>query len=547
MTRWRGGAALALALVVGAPLLLPLLDTALAGMTGWTRADLVRLVSLYAQTLSLVGGVLLIALPLGTVLGLLAFRTQWPGRKAFVALTALLLFVPPSIQVSAWQTLLGSDGLLPQLWWGTSAGRPWTSGLGPAIWIHALAALPWAIFLVGLAARRVERELEEEGLLYNPPLWVLWHITLPRCRAAILFAGVWIALQAAGDITVTDMLQVSTIAEEVYTQFTLGENEAAARSVAAGLPLLLAAWLALCWYAPRLDAGLPVLATHWREPLRLPLGPAGRIGCVIAAALVLAVLAAPLASLVWRLGQAGHPPRWVAGDALRFLGSELRLNGWHTFNNLVLALAVGAVVSVAAWVCCWLARESPWFRRLLFGIAVLAWTLPGPVIGASLKSSIGFIVAWFPDGVIEAALYRGPSPLPLSWAWGVRTFPCAVALLWPVVRLVPREAFESLRLESPSGWREFRLGVVPQTWRAAVVCGVAVAALSLAEVAASGRVDTPGWESYSKLLFGRMHYGVENSVAGLGLVLLGQIAALFLAIGALRIVRIGVARKAEIL
>jgi iron(III) transport system permease protein len=353
---------------------------------------------------------------------------------------------------------------------------------------------------------------------------VIGRITLPRCRGAILLAAVWIALQTAGDITVTDMLQVATIAEEVYTQFTLGDNEAAARSVVAGLPLVFAAWLALCWYAPRIDA-VSVLSTRWREPLTLPLGGVGRFSCMLAALLALTVLVAPLATLVWRLGQAGHPPRWLSGDAWHFLTSELRLNGWHTFNNLLLALGVGAVVSVAAWICCWLALEGRWFRRLLFAVAVLAWTLPGPVAGAGLKTSISFIVTWLPDGIIEEALYRGPSPLPLAWAWSVRTFPYAVALLWPVLRLVPRESLEALRLESPSRWREFRSGVVPLTWRAAVVCGAAMAALSLAETAASGRVDTPGWESYVKLLFGRMHYGVENSVAGLALVLLLQVAA----------------------
>lgn len=516
---------MALALLVGAPLLLPLLETARIGMGAWSAADFSRLVHLYFNTLLLVAGVVLIALPAGVALALVAFRTAWPGRRCFLTVVAVLLFVPPSIHVSAWQTLLGSDGLLPLVWWGANPGRPWTSGLLPAIWIHAVAAAPWVVLIVGLAARGVERDLEEQGLLYGPPLWVIRHITLPRCRGAILFAGIWIALQTAGDITVTDMLQVPTIAEEVYTQFTLGDDEAAARAVVAGLPLLLAAWLALCWYAPRLDTAT-ALTTRWREPLRLPLGPSGRVVCISAAILGLAVLVAPLATLVWRLGQAGHPPRWSGGDAWQFLTSELRLNGWHTFENLALALGVGVVVSLFAWICCWLALESRWFRRLLFGLAVLAWTLPGPVTGAGLKASIGFIIDRLPDGIVEQALYRGPSPLPLAWAWAVRALPYAVALLWPVVRLVPREALEALRLERPSRWREFWLGVVPSTWRAALVCATAAAALSLAEVAASGRVDTPGWESYGKLLFARMHYGVENSVAALCLVLLGQMVTL---------------------
>ena len=58
MNLWRGGAALALTLLVGAPLLLPLLGTARVGIGAWTSADFARLVHLYSNTLLLIAGVL---------------------------------------------------------------------------------------------------------------------------------------------------------------------------------------------------------------------------------------------------------------------------------------------------------------------------------------------------------------------------------------------------------------------------------------------------------------------------------------------------------
>ena len=63
---------------------------------------------------------------------------------------------------------------------------------------------------------------------------------------------------------------------------------------------------------------------------------------------------------------------------------------------------------------------------------------------------------------------------------------------------------------------------------------LAVAALSLGEVGASVRVETPKWESFGKLIFDRMHYGVGNDLAALCLlllivVLLGGIAVAVLA------------------
>ena len=78
----------------------------------------------------------------------------------------------------------------------------------------------------------------------------------------------------------------------------------------------------------------------------------------------------------------------------------------------------------------------------------------------------------------------------------------------------------------PGPWREFWTIVWPLTRRAVLVCGLLVAALSLGEVAASTRVETPGWESFAKLLFDRMHYGVDNNVAALSVLLLGAIVLL---------------------
>jgi ABC-type spermidine/putrescine transport system permease subunit II len=66
-------------------------------------------------------------------------------------------------------------------------------------------------------------------------------------------------------------------------------------------------------------------------------------------------------------------------------------------------------------------------------------------------------------------------------------------------------------------------------WPATGIIAVAVTALALGEHEAAGRVATPKWESFAKLLFDRMHYGADADVAALSLLLLGivSLAALF--------------------
>jgi hypothetical protein len=48
-----------------------------------------------------------------------------------------------------------------------------------------------------------------------------------------------------------------------------------------------------------------------------------------------------------------------------------------------------------------------------------------------------------------------------------------------------------------------------------------VSALCLSEVGASLRVDTPGWQPFTQVLFNQMHYGPDNNMAALCVLLLG--------------------------
>ena len=119
--------------------------------------------------------------PLGTAAAVLLYRTDLPFRRTFRFLTLLALFVPLPLFTSGWQAVLGSGGWLPLAWWNpprpgadsaTAPGgvwAPWGQGIGSAVWIHAAAALPWVILVVGLGLSGVERDLEEDALTAAGP------------------------------------------------------------------------------------------------------------------------------------------------------------------------------------------------------------------------------------------------------------------------------------------------------------------------------------------------------------------------------------------
>ena len=170
MTHWRYAVALSLLGALACPVAVPIAHL-LASPESWSAwDDPERLLDLSRNTLLLVAGTVGIAVPIGVAAAVLVYRTDLPARRLFRFLLLLTLFVPLPLFASGWQAVLGSSGWLPWSFWNQpTSGRTWTSGWAPwgqglwsAILIHATAALPWVILLVGQGLRNVEPELEED-------------------------------------------------------------------------------------------------------------------------------------------------------------------------------------------------------------------------------------------------------------------------------------------------------------------------------------------------------------------------------------------------
>lgn len=550
MNRWRVAISAVLLLGMGLPLAFPFVDLA-CRLNAWRVWDETgRLLELLHNTLLLLGGTLALTMPAGIVVAVLLYRTDLPYRHALRFLTVLTLFVPLPLIASAWQAALGTGGWLAMPFWSTPppgdpdlspsgiAWKPWAQGLGAAIWIHAVAGLPWVVWMVGQGLSWVERELEEDALLLMNPLRVLVHVTLPRCRAAIFAAGLWVALQTATEITVTDMMQVRTFAEEVYTQFTRPDPEPAAtrggdvlaRAVAVNLPPALLTMLLVGWAAGRWEKTLPPLENR-EQPLCLFYLGRTRDGWLTAVLLAVGFLAGiPVASLVWKAGLGGRPETWSAP----MLGLQLlrvpAVHGRMLVESFSVAAVTGAMAAVLGLVGCWLAIEARWFRAGLLGLMALGWAMPGPVIGIGLKETINQLMAGEEmlvrpgPGPLRTILYDGPSLLPVLWADWLRFFPCAVAILWPVIRLVPAELRDAARVDGARPRDELRFVFWPLGASACLRAGLAVAVLSLGELSAGKLVETPGAQTFAHKIFEQMHYGVTNDLAALCLVLLAMVA-----------------------
>jgi iron(III) transport system permease protein len=520
MSRWRFAVALVLALLVGLPLLWPIpgaLDPA-----AWPDADtLRRMLLLWRTTLVLVVVTLALALPAGVVAAVLLERTDLPGRRLFSVLLLATLFIPLPLFTSAWQIVLSRGWEAPVGPWA-----PWSQGIGSAAWIHAAAGLPWVVLLTSWGLRGVERELEEDALLLMGPVGVLWRVSLPRCIASIAAAGLWVSMQTATEITVTDVMQVRTAAEEVLTQFIL-EPEGSlplARTVAASLGQVVVSMLLVLALARHADRLAPAGRVQLRPAVVVPLGRWRWPLALLMGTTTLTLTVVPVGGLLWRAGRAGMPPSWSVLSLVRQIDRTCATDGGGVFRTLAVALAAGTACAALALVACWLARESRWLRIALLILLAAVWATPGPVIGLGLKGvfrALLDLTRWPPP--LAHVLWYGPSYVPLLWVYGIRLLPFAVAFLWPLVRLLPRELFEAGRLDGAAPRQELLGIVAPLLWPACLRAALAVAVLSLGELSGGKLVSTPGAESYAEMVFAQMHYGVTADLAARCLLLLGVV------------------------
>lgn len=520
---WRrtlGGAAL---LILAAPLFFAFREAAqYSPDVQGTHLDWLALA--YRNTLALVLGVLLISLPLGVLLAVLLFRTDLPFLRVLRALVLVGLFIPLPLTVSAWQGLLGTEGWLRLSVWESRPGQPWTHGLFPTVWVHAMAGLPWVVFLVGAGLCWVERDLEEEALLGGSPMKVMWRVTLPRAWGMIVIAAAFLVLQSAGEIAVADMFQFTTLAEDVYLQFTVGDRPALSRALLGALPWTGLLIVALALATRNMRTRLPALDEIHPLPLTFPLGRLrwGLVAVVLLCIGMFCVL--PLLSLAYKLGRLG-PEHWSATEAWRRLILSLTINAWDVAGMLLRALSTGILIASLGLILAWLIAGSRFWTLALSGVAMLCAAMPGPILGISLIETIQWVIEQEALEGLRSFLYDS-GPLPVMWVQTIRFWPYAFAVGWVLVRLIPTPLVEHVRLQGYGLIGEWRHVVWPLVRRPFLILAVLLSALCLGEVGASVRVETPGWETFARRLFDRMHYGVDAEVAGFALTLLIELAVI---------------------
>jgi iron(III) transport system permease protein len=489
------------------------------GLLGGLITSDARVLSLLKNTVLLTAATCAISIPLGVLLALLLVRTGVPMRRPALVLLAGMLFVPLYLQAAAWSAGFGQLG-----WYSLSRGSfstPILSGWVAAIWIHAVAALPWVVMLVAVALSWRESSLEDAARLDGSPGQVFTRVTLRRCLPAISMAVLWVALMTVGEMTVTDLYGIRTFAEELYTGFAWYENrnEIPGWQSAVCLSCCLAGLTVAA--VGKLMEGMQRLPRRSGSEMRLRQAP--WFLALFTWCLLLVVIAVPIANLVYK-----------AGLRVELIDSQrMRLWSWDQFVQFVVPLP-GAFRSTALWryrqEFGWTVAIAASAATLVLGIAIpLAlcarrgrWSaLPAAIVmavGAAFSGPLAALtIVWVRSmcsGRFAVWLFDETVFAP-AVAAALRSLPLGILICWVALATLERRVAEAAVLDGARGWQCFLNFVVPLRSRELALAWLVAFAVAYGDLSASILVVPPGIMTLPMRVFDQLHAGVDDRVASI--------------------------------
>lgn len=486
-----------------------------------------RPIQLLGNTVLLAGATAAVAAPLGAILAWLLLRCRWPAKTwAFIGLMTIL-FVPTHVHAAGWRLALQMlAGATSGMALGMTAEWRWLA----AWWIHVVAALPWAVLISALGIGLVDPDLEAAALVDRPVWSVILSITFPLARPLLAASAVWVFASTAAEITVTDLYQVRTYAEEVYTVIPLldwstpGEGRRALGLLVAGCGATAVMMMATFWAAYRVAGPQPVsIRTSHDALVRFRRPSVLLAGWFLLFAVMIAL---PVGHLLVRAGfvvesvDGTWTRSWSLWKSLKMTASApwyfAAEYGWSLTIGL---LAATTSLAISSWMT-WMARRSRWWAVAALLITGLTLATPGPLIALAtihLLNGTGTAVgAWLYDQTVFAPVL----------VQAVRVLPMTILLVWYVFGSLSQEILDAAAVDGARGLMLWARVVFPLRWRALVSVWIMATVVAMGELAATILVVPPGITTLPVRIFGLLHAGVDDQVAGLCLSVCGGVAML---------------------
>jgi len=447
-----------------------------------------RTARLLLNSIALAGGTALLSTLLGWVGAVALWGRAKQERWALIWLVFSLAAIPPAFHVFPWlqvsaglQDLLGNAVLTGPL-------RGWID----CLWVEISAYTPFVLGISYLGLSTLDPELIEAGRTSHYDFKILLWIALPLSAPAWVVGGGMVFLMSLLDYSVPSLLQVHTYAMEIFAEYSASGSPERAFLVA--LPLLvvgvgsMAALLSpLRSLVLRAAQGGRPWGTHPNWPIWFQrLSWAVLFGLFLYQAALLAMLGIT----------SGGVPQIL--DSLQTARGEFVTSGAIAFTAVLLS-------SLPAWLVARLIARSRGVAVLVWGVALAPLAIPASLVGVGLlrlQSISNFHPAWLAS--------IAPAMACLS-----RFAPVMVLVLCAQMRRSDTLLGEVALVYQPNWLKRGLMVHLPLAGPALLLSAALVFALSLGELAATLMVAVPGQATLIMRIYGYLHYGASDRVAGL--------------------------------
>jgi len=350
------------------------------------------------NSLWLSGITAVLAAILGTILAILARRTDLPLRRTMDILVWMVFFMPSFLIGEAWSLIFIRGGIPDQYLHFSDSFLNWFFSPVGVIFILSLKTFPFVYIAVTAALQWLGSEFEDAARLSGARTWQAWmRINIPLLLPAILAAGLIAFAEALSDFgTAATIAQSANVTLVTYQIYTAINTSPVNFSLAAALSLLL--FLAIA-FALLLQAGMlrsrsfQVISGRNRPARPVALGvwkwPATAF-CILIflVALVLPVGMCLVLSLLHAFGLGLTPDNWTLSNyqAVLMQGSDdldaLIRTVWLALSTATITTLIGLPIAFI------IRRTEMPGRRLLSLFTLVTIAVPGIILAC------GYIFAW---------------------------------------------------------------------------------------------------------------------------------------------------------
>jgi iron(III) transport system permease protein len=451
-----------------------------------------RHLALVRNSIGLAGGVAFCCAILGTVYAFLVTRTDLFGKKTFAGLFIAPILIPPYIHAIVWTHL---DPFLKSIF------HLDIHSLGGCIFVLTLAYFPFVVLTSAAGLQTVDRRKEEAALLGSEVFPMLRRITLPLA-APHIFAGVtFVFIFSIIDVGVPDILRVNVYPLEIFIQFSAFYDEWAATILSAPLvSLTLILILIQKWHMK--GRSYVQIGGGRQPPIQFHLGIWQGLSVGFCFFILSVSFGVPIGVLLIKAGG--------ISSYIRVISTSVGQIGY----SLILAL-MGAFLTVALGVCMGylIERLKGWKGLTISLLAVVPLAVPATTLG------IGLIGVW--NRSLTDVIY-GSSIIVLI-AYIARFIPYASLVAAAGISQVSIK-LEEAALLAGSSWQRILLRILfPLTKRHLMAGFFIVFILAFGDLSTTLLVMPPGRETIPIKIYNLMHYGADNLVAALCVILIGLI------------------------